>query len=107
VHAGRQQRHAARGGRDHRRGRNQDVQVLIDPSRVLDLDLAMWMEKYLLAIDAAASLSVSAGRPVLAPGVTAATDRIFLARRVFQSHLFVCARSNRSCEDRSRAAVLN
>lgn len=71
------------------------------------MDLAMWMEKYLLAIDAAASLSVSAGRPVLAPGVTAATDRIFLARRVFQSHLFVCARSNRSCEDRSRAAVLN
>ena len=41
------------------------------------MDLAMWMEKYLLAIDAAASLSVSAGRPVLAPGVTAATDRIF------------------------------
>ena len=59
------------------------------------MDLAMWMEKYLLAIDAAASLSVSAGRPVLAPGVTAATDRIFLARRVFQSHLFVCTRSNR------------
>ena len=69
------------------------------------MDLAMW-RKYLLAIDAAAALTVSAGRPVLAPGVTAATDRIFLARRV--SITSICLHSfESSCEDRSRAAVLN